>query len=110
MIQQVIRRNLGCSVLMRQVWLQIENLYSVTALEWKADGSSLAVGNLCGGVDVFDACLRRHRYKGAFDFTYVSKSQVIVKRLASGKITLCCVCMSIPFLRSAMLQKLRPTF
>ena len=65
-------------------WLQIENLYSVTAVGWKADGSRLAVGNLCGGVDLFDACLRRHRYKGAFEFTYVSKSQVIVKRLATG--------------------------
>ncbi len=59
--------------------VQIENLYSVTAMEWKADGSKLAVGTLCG-----DACLRRHRYKGAFEFTYVSKSQVIVKRLSSG--------------------------
>lgn len=64
--------------------MQIEHLYSVTAVEWKPDGSKLAVGNLCGGVDLFDACLRRHRYKGAFEFTYVSKSQVIVKRLASG--------------------------
>lgn len=63
---------------------QIENLYSVTAVVWRADGSRLAVGNLCGGVDLFDACLRRHRYKGAFEFTYVSKSQVIVKRLATG--------------------------
>lgn len=64
--------------------LQIENLYSITAVGWKADGSCLAVGNLCGGVDLFDACLRHHRYKGAFEFTYVSKSQVIVKRLATG--------------------------
>lgn len=66
-------------------WLQIDNLYSVTAVAWKADGSRLAVGNLCGGVDLFDACLRRHRYKGTFEFTYVSKNQVIVKRLATGK-------------------------
>ena len=64
--------------------MQIENLYSVTALEWKPDGSCLAVGNLSGGVDLFEACLRRHRYKGAFEFTYVSKSQVLVKRLSSG--------------------------
>lgn len=56
----------------------------MTAVGWKADGSRLAVGNLCGGVDLFDACLRRHRYKGAFEFTYVSKSQVIVKRLATS--------------------------
>ena len=53
-------------------------------MEWKADGSKLAVGSLCGGVELFDACLRRHRYNGAFEFNYVSKSQVIVKRLSSG--------------------------
>ncbi|KAL3149712.1 hypothetical protein ABBQ38_013541 [Trebouxia sp. C0009 RCD-2024] len=57
---------------------KIENLYSVTAVGWKPDGSRLAVGNLCGGVDLFDACLRRHRYKGTFEFTYVSKSARIV--------------------------------
>lgn len=71
-------------------FVQIENLYSVTAMEWKADGSKLAVGSLCGGVELFDACLRRHRYKGAFEFTYVSKSQVIVKRLSSGDSRKCC--------------------
>ena len=70
--------------------MQIENLYSITAMEWKADGSKLAVGSLCGGVELFDACLRRHRYKGAFEFTYVSKSQVIVKRLSSGDSRKCC--------------------
>ena len=66
--------------------MQIENLYSVSAVEWKCDGSRLAVGNLCGGVDLFDACLRRHSYKGAFEFTYVSKSQVVVRRFATGQL------------------------
>lgn len=28
---------------------------------------------------------QRHRYKGKFEFTYVSKSSVIVKELKSGK-------------------------
>lgn len=54
----------------------IDNLYSVSAFSWKPDGSRLAVGSLCGGVDLFDACIRRHRYKGKFEFTYVSNSQV----------------------------------
>lgn len=62
----------------------IPNLYSVTALAWKADGSRLAVGSACGALDLFDACVRRYRYKGKFEFTYVSLSQVIVKRLATG--------------------------
>jgi intraflagellar transport protein 172 len=59
-------------------------MYTVTALGWKADGSRLAVGALCGVVDVYDACIKRTKYKGKFEFTYVSLSQVIVKRLGSG--------------------------
>jgi len=62
----------------------IENMYTVTALGWKLDGSRLTVGNLTGAIDMYDACIRRHRYKGKFEFTYVSLSQVIVKRLSSG--------------------------
>ena len=68
----------------RPVPLQVEHLYTVTALDWKPDGSRLTLVNLCGSVDLLDACLRRHRYKGSFEFTYVSSSQVIVKRLSSG--------------------------
>lgn len=41
----------------------VENLYTVTALGWKPDGSRLSVGALCGNVDLYDACMRRHRYK-----------------------------------------------
>lgn len=64
--------------------LKIENLYTVTALGWKADGSRLAIGALCGIVDIYDACIKRTSYRGKFEFTYVSLSQVIVKRLGSG--------------------------
>jgi intraflagellar transport protein 172 len=72
--------------LSRQSWEEsgvktVENLYTVTALGWKPDGSRLAVGSLCGGTDVYDACVRRHLYKGKFEFTYVSTSVAIVKRL-----------------------------
>ncbi|OQS01442.1 intraflagellar transport protein [Achlya hypogyna] len=63
----------------------IDNLYSVTSLGWKHDGSRLAVGSVCGALDLFDACVRRYRYKGKFEFTYVSLSQVIVKRIATGQ-------------------------
>mmetsp|Transcript_15284 Transcript_15284/g.25210 ORF Transcript_15284/g.25210 Transcript_15284/m.25210 type:complete len:1767 (+) Transcript_15284:218-5518(+) len=62
----------------------VENLYTVSALSWKPDGSRLAVGNLTGAIDLYDACIRRYRYRGKFEFTYVSLSQVIVKRLSSG--------------------------
>ena len=62
----------------------VEGMYSVTAMSWKMDGSRLNVGTLAGAVDEYDACLRRYRYKGKFEFTYVSLSQVIVKRLNTG--------------------------
>jgi len=62
----------------------VENMYTVTCLAWKQDGSRLTVGTLCGAVDLYDACIRRVRYKCKFEFTYVSKSTVIVKRLATG--------------------------
>lgn len=62
----------------------IENLYSVTALCWKPDGSKLVIGSLCGSIDVFEICLRKARYKGKFEFVYVSISQVIVTELATS--------------------------
>ncbi|KAJ3290304.1 hypothetical protein HK104_006864 [Borealophlyctis nickersoniae] len=62
----------------------IENFYTVSALSWKPDGSRLVAGNTTGTLDLFDCCLRRSRYKGKFEFTYVSPSQVIVKRLSTG--------------------------
>eukprot|EP00056_Hartaetosiga_gracilis_P018831 m.12051 g.12051 ORF g.12051 m.12051 type:complete len:1743 (+) comp7113_c0_seq1:45-5273(+) len=73
----------------RQKWdasaaKDIENLYTTTAMAWKPDGSKMAVGNLCGAVDVFDCCLKKTLYKGKFEFTYVGPSQVIVTKLSSG--------------------------
>ena len=64
---------------------QIDNYYSVTAVAWKQDGSRIGIGSLCGSVDVFDVCLKKSRYKGKFEFTYVSLSQVIVKKIESGQ-------------------------
>lgn len=55
-----------------------------SAMQWKRDGSRLVTGTVTGSVDLFDCCLRRYRVRGAYEFTYVSHSQVIVKRLASG--------------------------
>lgn len=43
-----------------------------------------AAGSLCGAVDVFDASLRKERYKGKYEFNFVSPSQVVVKRISSG--------------------------
>ncbi|KAI0233465.1 hypothetical protein LSAT2_016275, partial [Lamellibrachia satsuma] len=62
----------------------IPNLYTITVLAWKKDGSRLIAGTLCGGVELFDCCLRRTVYKNKFEMTYVGPSQVIVKNLSSG--------------------------
>ncbi|XP_055088350.1 intraflagellar transport protein 172 homolog [Periophthalmus magnuspinnatus] len=42
---------------------EIPNLYTITSLAWKRDGSKLCAGTLCGGVELFDCCLRRTIYK-----------------------------------------------
>ena len=66
----------------------IPNLYSVTALTWKSDSSKIVIGSLCGSVDIFDVCMKKSKYKGKFEFTYVALSQVIVKRLETGERTI----------------------
>eukprot|EP00667_Euglena_gracilis_P000220 EG_transcript_220 len=63
---------------------ECKNMFSVSALAWKYDGSRLVCASLSGMVDMFDACIRRYRYKNKFEFTYISPSQVIVKRLSTG--------------------------
>ena len=73
----------------KQIWEEaqsktIENFYTVSSLAWKPDGSRLVAGNMTGAVELFDCCLKRSRYKGKFEFNYVSPSQVIVKRLSTG--------------------------
>lgn len=63
---------------------EVENMYSVTAMSWKPDGDKLAVGSLCGLVDLYDICVKRTLYKGGFELTYVSHSQVIVRQIESN--------------------------
>lgn len=41
---------------------------------------SLAVGTLCGLLDLYDACIRRYTYKKIFELTYVSPSQVLIRK------------------------------
>ena len=53
---------------------KIDNYYTVTAVCWKNDGSKLVTGSLCGSVDLYDASLRKVRYKVKFEFNYVSPS------------------------------------
>lgn len=37
---------------------EIRNLYTVTALSWRRDGSRVACGSLCGGIYVFESVLK----------------------------------------------------
>jgi intraflagellar transport protein 172 len=37
---------------------EIENLYTITAVSWKKDGSRLVLGSLCGAIEMYDACLK----------------------------------------------------
>lgn len=61
--------------------VNVENLYSVTAMDWKPDGDKVAVGNICGAVDLYDVCIKRALYKGRFELTYVSSSQIIIRQM-----------------------------
>nr|CDJ87483.1 intraflagellar transport protein 172 homolog [Haemonchus contortus] len=65
-------------------FLDIPNLYACTAIAWKADGSVLYCGTLCGGVISIDCCLRRGMLNSRFETTYVAPSHVIVRDVNSG--------------------------
>ncbi|XP_044747182.1 intraflagellar transport protein 172 homolog [Coccinella septempunctata] len=62
---------------------KIENLYSVTSLAWKKDGSRVVCGGLGGTVLMFESVLRRTVWKDKFEITYVGPNQVLVKPLNS---------------------------
>lgn len=74
----------------KQIWEEgcikhVEGMYSVSALCWKPDGSGLITGNLCGSVDLFEACLKKTIFKEKFEITYVSHSQVVIKNMETTK-------------------------
>ncbi len=56
--------------------MKVSYLNSITALAWKKDGSKVAAGSLCGGVEMFESVLRRSVWKNKFEMTYVGPSQV----------------------------------
>lgn len=64
--------------------IKVKNISAFSTLCWKVDGSRLVTAGVTGAVDIFDACLRRYRVHGGFEFTFVSHNQVIVKRLSNG--------------------------
>lgn len=60
---------------------QILNLYSVSSLDWKPDGGKVAVGTVCGAVELLDISLKRLLLKGKFEVTNVSASQATIKNI-----------------------------
>ncbi|KAI6232370.1 Intraflagellar transport protein osm-1 [Aphelenchoides besseyi] len=65
--------------------LLVRNLYTLTALAWKPDGSTVVCGSLTGAVVVVDCCLKRTLLKGRFETTYVSPSQVVIRDTESER-------------------------
>ncbi|EFP04115.1 CRE-OSM-1 protein [Caenorhabditis remanei] len=63
--------------------LEIQNAYSIDALGWKMDGSTIYAGTVCGAVFSVDCCLRRGMLKSRFETTYVAPSHVIVRDVVS---------------------------
>ncbi|XP_037068847.1 intraflagellar transport protein 172 homolog [Pollicipes pollicipes] len=63
---------------------EIKNLYTVTSLTWKRDGSRVVCGSLCGSVELFDSALKRAVWNDRWEMTYVGPSQVLIKPLKGG--------------------------
>lgn len=73
----------------RSIWEEancrdLPNLYTVTSMSWRRDGSRLAIGGLCGAVEQFETILRRAMVRGSHEVVYVGPSQVVVRPL-NGK-------------------------
>lgn len=60
---------------------QIDQMYSVTALAWRRDGSRLVIGSVCGAVIAFESVLRRTVWQDKLELTYVAPSQVLLRSL-----------------------------
>lgn len=55
-------------------------------------------GTLCGGVEIFDCCLKRTIYKNKFEMTHVGLSQVSVKVGIKKILEIVTISNLIPFL------------
>eukprot|EP01105_Mastigella_eilhardi_P013040 TRINITY_DN2967_c0_g1_i2.p1 TRINITY_DN2967_c0_g1~~TRINITY_DN2967_c0_g1_i2.p1 ORF type:complete len:926 (-),score=269.09 TRINITY_DN2967_c0_g1_i2:2602-5379(-) len=84
--------------------LDIPNLYTVTTMSFKCDGSKLTLGSLCGTVELYNASIRQYRYKGKYLVTYVSPGQVLVRRLATGQQLMLCTALPLEITRVAVQQ------
>ena len=64
----------------------IENFYTITALAWKSDGSSLITGNLCGSIDIFESCIRKSLYENVIEISVISDHHLLFKHLYPKKL------------------------
>ncbi|KAM3727543.1 Intraflagellar transport protein [Dirofilaria immitis] len=71
--------------------LEIRYLYTISALAWSPDGSTIAMGTLCGSVITIDCCLKYSMLKGRFRTKYISPSQVLISDTTSEqRVTIHC--------------------
>lgn len=64
--------------------VDITNYYTITAGCWRPDGTKFLTGNLCGSVDVFDISIKKMKFKGKFELSYISPSKVKIVNLEKG--------------------------
>lgn len=48
------------------IWKTVPNLYTVSAIAWKKDGSKIVFGNLWGSIDMFEVRFKSIKHKGKF--------------------------------------------
>ncbi len=63
----------------------IPNYFTITAMSWRPDMSSLVTGSLCGSLDIFESCLKKSLYGDKFELIYLSHSQIMIKNLENNK-------------------------
>jgi intraflagellar transport protein 172 len=54
------------------------NIISSTALAWKPNGSSIALGSASGLLIVYNTIYRRYLYNNTFEITHISTTDVII--------------------------------
>mmetsp|Transcript_24016 Transcript_24016/g.70857 ORF Transcript_24016/g.70857 Transcript_24016/m.70857 type:complete len:418 (-) Transcript_24016:3228-4481(-) len=59
---------------------RVAHMGTVTSLAWEPNGSSIALGTAFGLVDTYNACYRRYTHRNILEVTYVSPSQVLIRR------------------------------
>ncbi|CAF0950446.1 unnamed protein product [Didymodactylos carnosus] len=64
---------------------EIKNMYTVTSMSWRLDGSRFAIANLTGGTFLFNCSLKKQSIKGKYEINFVSLSQVLIENKSTQK-------------------------